>query len=143
MGDIIPPFGQYASRIEFTESRCSDTNSRRAISSLCSDLISDKDSGSRVEDVALPKFLKSVTLILAKTVFRCRFKIQRSGERNVRTNRRNHGWRAQWPPDSHGKPGGLPGSTGPLRLLRSVNDWAARYALFMVPIVLTGCQPAV
>jgi cytochrome o ubiquinol oxidase subunit 2 len=61
----------------------------------------------------------------------------------VRTNRRNHGWRAQWPPDSHGKPGGLPDSTGSLRVLRSVNDWAARYALFMVPIVLTGCQPAV
>jgi hypothetical protein len=30
---------------------------------------------SRVEDLALPKFLKSATLILAKAVIRCRLKI--------------------------------------------------------------------
>src|SRR5450631_4455324 len=102
MGDIIARFGLYASRVEFAESRCSDTNFRRPISSLCSDLISDKDSGSRVRDMALPKFLISATLILAKAIFRCRFKIQRSGERNVRTNRSNHAWRAPSRAASHG-----------------------------------------
>jgi hypothetical protein len=70
--------------------------------------------------------------------------IQRSGrEGNVKTNRSNHGWRALWRPDSHGKPDGPPDSTGSLRRLRSVNARAARCAVFMAPIVLTGCQPAV
>jgi cytochrome o ubiquinol oxidase subunit II len=45
--------------------------------------------------------------------------------------------------DSRGKPDGPPDRTGPLRLLRSVNARAARYAVFMAPIVLTACQPAV
>ena len=45
--------------------------------------------------------------------------------------------------DSHGKPDGPPDSTGPLWHLRSVNAWAARCAVFMAPIVLTACQPAV
>ena len=45
--------------------------------------------------------------------------------------------------DSHGKPDGPPDRTGPLRRLRSVNARAARCAVFMAPIVLTACQPAV
>jgi cytochrome o ubiquinol oxidase subunit II len=45
--------------------------------------------------------------------------------------------------DSHGKPDGPPDRTGPLRRLRSVDAGAARCAVFMAPIVLTACQPAV
>ncbi len=45
--------------------------------------------------------------------------------------------------DSHGKPIGSPVSTGPLRHLRSVNARAARCAVFIAPIALTACQPAV
>jgi cytochrome o ubiquinol oxidase subunit 2 len=43
----------------------------------------------------------------------------------------------------HGKPDGPPDGTGPLRRLRSVNARAARCAVFLAPIVLTACQPAV
>ena len=45
--------------------------------------------------------------------------------------------------DSHGKPDGPPDRTGRLRRLRSVNARAGRCAIFMAPIVLTACQPAV
>ena len=45
--------------------------------------------------------------------------------------------------DSHGKPDGPPDRTGPSRRLCSVNARSARCAVFMAPIGLTGCQPAV
>jgi cytochrome o ubiquinol oxidase subunit II len=45
--------------------------------------------------------------------------------------------------DSHGKLDGPADRTGPLRRLRSVHARAARCAVFMAPIVLTACQPAV
>lgn len=45
--------------------------------------------------------------------------------------------------DSRGKPDGPPDRTGPLRRLRSVKAGAARFAVFMAPIGLTACQPAV
>jgi cytochrome o ubiquinol oxidase subunit 2 len=51
-----------------------------------------------------------------------------------------------WAPscaDSHGKPDGPPDRTGPLRRLRSVSARATRCAVFLAPIVLTACQPAV
>ena len=45
--------------------------------------------------------------------------------------------------DSHDKPDGPADGIGPLRRLRSVSARAARCAVFMAPIVLTACQPAV
>ena len=44
--------------------------------------------------------------------------------------------------DSRGKPDGPPDRTGPLRR-RSVKAGAARFAVFIAPIGLTACQPAV
>jgi cytochrome o ubiquinol oxidase subunit II len=44
---------------------------------------------------------------------------------------------------SHGKPDGPPDRTGRLRRLRSVIVQAARCAVFLAPIILTACQPAV
>jgi cytochrome o ubiquinol oxidase subunit II len=45
--------------------------------------------------------------------------------------------------DSRSRPDGAPERTGPLRCLRPVPPRAARCAVFMAPIVLTACQPAV
>jgi cytochrome o ubiquinol oxidase subunit 2 len=45
--------------------------------------------------------------------------------------------------DSYGDPGGWSDATGPLRRLRSVNARAARCVVYIAPIVLTACQPAV
>ena len=44
---------------------------------------------------------------------------------------------------TRGKPAGPPDSTGSLRRLHLVFGRAARCAVFMLPIVLTACQPAV
>ena len=45
--------------------------------------------------------------------------------------------------DSYSKPDGQPERTAPLWLLHSTTAWAARCAVLMAPIGLTGCQPAV
>jgi cytochrome o ubiquinol oxidase subunit II len=46
-------------------------------------------------------------------------------------------------PDSYGNPNRSPDKTGPFKCLRPVDAGAVRCAVFMAPIVLTACQPAV
>ena len=75
-----------------------------------------------------------------------KFKIQRSGKEGiVKTLDQPQQSRLGAPSRaaSHGKPDGPPDRTGSLRRLRSVNARAARCAVFMAPIVLTACHPAV
>src|SRR5208283_5629445 len=76
----------------------------------------------------------------------CWLKIQRSGKERVVTTPDQPQQSRLGPPsraDLHGKPDEPPDGTGPLRCLRSEAARAARGAVLMAPIVLTGCQPAV
>ena len=99
-----------------------------------------------VEDLALPKSLGSGNFIVAGGHPLDVGSQSSVAERRDREDARPTAAITVGAPsraDSHGKPDGPPDRTGPLRRLRSVNARAARCAVFMGPIVLTACHPAV